>query len=499
MPVPEHSVSSLPNEGAQSVLVVGETLLARGAIDAIRRCGLNAHLVENLAAVPKLTTSARCSVALVCFGKRPSLDAATLEAVRHLCQRDFTVLTCGIGAGQWPVGHKCLPLLAGAFELLDTAAEDFLARLQDQLKQSLRAATAARAEKLTLRKIMGGLGVVGESPAMVSIFRTVVRVSGLSDVAVLLTGETGTGKGLLAQAIHGLDPKRRAGPFVAINCGAVSAGLAESELFGHRRGAFTGADRDHRGLFRAADGGVLFLDEIGDLEQALQVKLLRVLEEGRVLSVGEDTETPVDVRVIAATNRDPARIVTDNVLRSDLFHRLNVLRIDVPPLRERPSDLCPLISHFLAKHRMLGPSENIALGPEFIEALAKIELPGNVRQLEHIVCQALVKKSGAGALALRDLPPEVWRQLIEQAQELSAAESAVAVADHPPVEVDAPLSFEADQWQLSNFLDSCERLLLERALHETHGNQSKTALLLGITPRSVYNKRRKHRLRFEAA
>src|SRR5262249_10970726 len=159
----------------------------------------------------------------VCLSKNASPEAAQLDVVRHLCRRGFTVLTCGNGVGQWPIGFKCLPLLSGAADLLDTAAWDFFVRLQDSLKQSVQAATVAQVEKLKLCETMSGLGLVGESPAMLSVFRTVSRVSGLSDVPVLLTGETGTGKELLARAIHALDPKRRAGPFVAINCGAISA------------------------------------------------------------------------------------------------------------------------------------------------------------------------------------------------------------------------------------------------------------------------------------
>jgi len=487
MPGPSQFVFSLSGESAHSVLTVGEFLFSRRSINAIRECGANPQPVEDSAALSKLTASARCSVALVCLGKSTSPESAALETVRHLSQRGFRVLTCGNGVGRWPVGYKCLPLLSGATDLLDMAADDFFARLRDLLRQSLQAATAAQAERVKLCEIMGGLGVVGESPAMLSVFRTVVRVSRLSDVPVLLTGETGTGKELLARAIYALDPKRRPGPFVAINCGAVSAGLAESELFGHRRGAFTGANRDRKGFFRAADGGVLFLDEIGDMEHALQVKLLRVLEERRVLSVGEDVERPVDVRVIAATNRDLAEIVDRKVLRSDLFHRLDVLRIDVPPLRDRPSDLCPLIFHFLEKHRQLGTGEKLTVESDFAEALKRIGLPGNVRQLEHIVCRALVEKSGAGVLALRDLPPEVWRQLAGQSQDVRNAESTV-----PKLTIPAPPSFDTDHWQLSRFLASCEKMLLESALQKACGNQSKAAHLLGITPRSVYNKLRKH-------
>jgi transcriptional regulator with PAS, ATPase and Fis domain len=477
-----------------SVLVVGELRGASRAIAAICDCSANLHRVQDLAELPKLTASVRCSVALVCLGKSVLPGAALLEAIRDLSERGFTVLTCGNGANRWSFQQKCLPLLAGAAELLDLTAENFFARMRSRLKASLQAAAVCHAEQQQQRKIMNSLGVVGASQAMLSIFRVVLRISQLSDVPVLLTGETGTGKGLLAHAIYRLDPKRRTGPFVVVNCGAVSAGLAESELFGHRRGAFTGSTRDRKGLFHQAEGGVIFLDEVADMERALQVKLLRVLEERRVLRVGEDVERPVDVRVLAATNRDLTRIVADKVLRSDLFHRLNVLRIDVPPLRERPSDICPLIFHFLEKHRSLGPGGEIALEPDFIDALGKIELSGNVRQLEHIMCQVLANRSNASALTLRDLPPEVLQELAGHTQDVCATEIAGSA-----VEVGAPLSAPVGDWQLHHFLDSCERRLLEKALQETCGNQSKTARLLGITPRSVYNKLRKHELRLKQA
>ena len=199
---------------------------------------------------------------------------------------------------------------------------------------------------------MKRLGSVGESQAMMAVFHTVLRVSPLSDMPVLITGETGTGKELLAHAIHQLDPKRCHGPFIALNCSALSPGLAESELFGHRRGAFTGADRERKGLIRAAEGGVLFLDEIGELDDALQAKLLRVLQENRVLGIGDDQEVAVNVRIIAATNRNLDAMVQQRTFRADLFHRLNVLAIHIPPLRERPADLKPLIEHFLEKHQI---------------------------------------------------------------------------------------------------------------------------------------------------
>jgi DNA-binding NtrC family response regulator len=171
-----------------------------------------------------------------------------------------------------------------------------------------------------------------------------------------------------------------------------------------------------------------------------------------------------------------------------------VLRIEVPPLRERPADLCPLIFHFLEKHRLLGTGEKMTVESDFAEALKTIVLPGNVRQLEHIICQALSVKSAGGALALRDLPLEVWRQLARETQDVGDTESTARKVD-----VAMPLSFDPEDWQLSHFLASCEKILLERALQKTCGNQSKAARLLGITPRSVYNKLHKHHLQLQPA
>ena len=199
-----------------------------------------------------------------------------------------------------------------------------------------------------------------------------------------------------------------------MNCGAISSGLAESELFGHRRGAFTGADRDRKGLIRAAEGGVVFLDEIGELDDTLQVKLLRVLQERRVLGVGDDQEVPVSVRVIAATNRDLSAAVRHGKFRADLFHRLNVLSIHIPSLRERRADVRPLIEHLLEKNQSLHTAGSVAAGPDFIEALTRVDLPGNVRQLENLVRRALVNKVTSTPLTLTDLPAEVWQQLAEQ-------------------------------------------------------------------------------------
>jgi transcriptional regulator with GAF, ATPase, and Fis domain len=277
--------------------------------------------------------------------------------------------------------------------------------------------------------------------------------------------------------------------------------VAESELFGHRRGAFTGADRDRKGLIRAAEGGVVFLDEIGELDDALQVKLLRVLQERRVLGVGDDHEVPVSVRVIAATNRNLSAAVQHRKFRADLFHRLNVLSIHIPPLRERRADVGPLISHLLEKNQFLQTAGSVSAGPDFIEALTRIDLPGNVRQLENLVRRALVNKATPAPLTLTDLPVEIWQQLAEQEDRVRSEQLASGGPGKPARET-APQTLSSDLvnlldthgWSLAQTLRYCERLLLEAALRRKQGNQSQTARLLGLTPRSIYSKMRRYHL-----
>jgi transcriptional regulator with PAS, ATPase and Fis domain len=444
-----------------------------------------------------------------------------LDVIRGLRQKGFNIISCADGARSWPVGIQCQPLLCGSLRLLDSAAADFVLELRRLIEQLLRAESAKRGEDEQIKAVMNDLGIAGDSQAMISIFRWILRITVLSDLPILITGETGTGKQVLANAIYQLDPKRRSGPFVAVNCGAITPGLAESELFGHRRGAFTGADRDRKGLIRSAHGGILFLDEIGELMDELQTKLLRTLQEKRVLGVGEDHETAVDVRVIAATNQDLDKMVQERKFRADLFHRLNVLSIHVPPLRERPADVKPLVEHFLRSYRSLNPAA-FSAGADFLEALTELKLPGNVRQLENLVRQAVIQKNDNGPLHLGDLPLPVWRELstatpsspqdaapIRATIEPSAPRASASISDIESFS--APQSWgrkengdltahvvkllNSNGWSLSQSLNYCEKLLLQAALQQARGNQTRTAKLLGITPRSVYNKYRKHNLR----
>jgi DNA-binding NtrC family response regulator len=374
--------------------------------------------------------------------------------------------------------------------------------LRERLRDLLDAAIERERENQRIAQQMLGLGVIGASPRITSVFRWIVRASAVSDLPVLIVGETGTGKELAARAIHRLDGRRREAPFIPVNCGAISAGLAESELFGHRRGSFTGADYDRLGLIRAARGGVLFLDEVGDLELGLQGKLLRVLQERRVLAVGDDRELPVDARIIAATNRDLSAMVKQHTFRADLFHRLNVLSVDLPALRDRREDIEPLVQHFLAHAVDRAGGADVSVSREFVDALRRAELPGNVRQLENVIRRALVTARRGEPLRLHDLPPELWL-------ELSRAEGADRThVEAPPREIpqggaplrqgaaplDAVAVLDATKWKLEGALDLCEQQLVAAALGASRGNRSRAARLLGISPRCIFNKMRKHRL-----
>jgi transcriptional regulator with PAS, ATPase and Fis domain len=417
-------------------------------------------------------------------------------------QAGLTVIAHEQGARSWSLGQRCRVLLAGASCVLDSEEAGFCRELQRITTESIARKTHESTEKGRIRELMKRFGIVGESHAIEMAFRQALRASDFSDLAVLITGESGTGKELMARAIHQLDSKRCAGPFVAINCGAVSPGLAESELFGHSRGAFTGADRDRKGLVRAADGGVLFLDEIGELGSDIQAKLLRVLQERRITSVGTDHEVGVNVRVIAATNRNLELMMERGQFRVDLFHRLNMLSVHLPPLRERLTDLKSLVDNFLAKYRSVTTSEIPSVDRDFIEALAQLELPGNVRQLENIVRRAVLNKQfDATPLGLSDLPSEIWRQLCTKRQPTSG-QAGIACRANSTGDPNVPLSsgeciaalltrFDSQEWTLPRVVRHCERLLVEAALRRAHGNHSQAAKVLGITPRTLYNKLKK--------
>ncbi|HWQ31664.1 MAG TPA: sigma 54-interacting transcriptional regulator [Blastocatellia bacterium] len=269
--------------------------------------------------------------------------------------------------------------------------------------------------------------------------------------------------------------------------------MAESELFGHRRGAFTGAENNPPGLFRAAADGVLFLDEISELSPASQSRLLRVIQEKKVLSLGDDRERAVDVRIIAATNRNLDEMVRQGTFRADLHHRLNVLPLFLPPLRERSEDLRPLTEHLLRKWQALNPGTSVSATDAFIAALARLDFPGNVRELENLIRQVLINKYDSTPFDLCDLPPEILHRLSvgsDDRHQISISTSEVG----PTLETTLSSLISSQQMTIDEALKHCECVLLKAVLETTGGNQTRAASLLGITPRSVYNKMRQHNL-----
>jgi transcriptional regulator with GAF, ATPase, and Fis domain len=432
------------------------------------------------------------AVAVIAAGPEGAEESGALALVRAWHAGGRGVLCYGDGAAGWSVASRCRVLLAGASALLDSASPSFQEEARRWMDRLAGEENERRREQERVSEVMAQAGVVGESEAMRAVMRWVLRVARLSDLPVLVTGETGTGKELVA--LHQLDPKRARGPFIPVNCAAISPALAESELFGHRRGAFTGATSERRGLVRAAQGGVLFLDEIGEMEPALQAKLLRVIQEGRVLGVGADEEVGVDVRVIAATNRDLDALVRQERFRADLLHRIDTFSIRIPPLRERRADLLPLVRHFLGRQAPgAGPATP---GRDFMEALGEAALPGNVRELENMVRRACAEHPEGGPLGLADLPESLWRQLSEPPARGITAEGEASQEGLVGSLIERATQ---DGWTLARATDELERRLVEAALRSTHGNQSEAARRLGITVRSVYNKLRKHHLRARSA
>jgi two-component system response regulator AtoC len=291
---------------------------------------------------------------------------------------------------------------------------------------------------------------------------------------VLLTGESGTGKELVARGLHDLS-LRAAMPFVAVNCGAIPAGLIESELFGHARGAFTDARQARRGLFSDADGGTLFLDEVGELPMNAQVKLLRVLQEGEVRAVGENRSEIVDVRVVAATLRDLSRLVEKGEFREDLYFRLNVVQLKVPPLRERPGDVLQLARVFIERfNRAFNREPPITgLSAEVEALLTGYRWPGNVRELENAIERAVLL-TDATVLTPENLPEKVW----------AAAPSAPAGA---PAGFELPTPEEA-QYSLKRGLAIVEERFIRAALRRTRGNRTRAAELLELSHRALLYK-----------
>lgn len=358
-----------------------------------------------------------------------------------------------------------------AVEAMKRGAYDYISKpfKPDEILLALRKAQereSLRRENLRLKEEIGERfsleGIVARSPSMVKIMESVRKVAGYRS-HVLITGESGTGKEVLARAVHNLSPWKD-DPFVAVNCGAIPATLMESEFFGHVKGAFTDAVTDKAGLFEEASGGTLFLDEIGDLPMEMQVKFLRAIQEGEVRRVGDNAPVNVDVRIIAATAVDLSKAAREGRFREDLFYRLNVVPIQIPPLRQRPEDIYPLAEHLLYRISMRLGGGQRSLSPEGMKALLKYPWPGNVREMENLFERAAILADST-TLQLEDILP--------------------LLAD---VQMGEEESLAPDELSIKTATRHLERKLIIKALNKTQYNRSQAARLLEISHRALLYK-----------
>jgi two-component system response regulator PilR (NtrC family) len=374
--------------------------------------------------------------------------------------------------------NAVVALKAGAFDYVTkpVVLDDLRAMVQSALRvSSPRPDQAAAAGEQPSR-------LIGASPAMQALRAQISRLA-RSMAPIAITGESGSGKELAAREIHA-QSSRAAKPFVAVNCGAIPEALMEAEFFGYRKGAFTGAAEERDGFFQAAHGGTLMLDEVADLPLPMQVKLLRAIQERRVRKIGATSEEPVDVRIVSATHQDLAKCVENGKFRQDLFYRLNVIELALPPLRERLEDLPILCEAILARLAGLGQA---ALGPGVLDALRAYSFPGNVRELENVLERALAFAND-GVIQVADLALKGAR-LAEPAREPapappSAPELAAAPAPEPPPAPAQPGPADLPR-DLPAYLEQVERDIILRALNQTQFNRTQAASLLGISLRQL--------------
>jgi two-component system, NtrC family, response regulator HydG len=385
----------------------------------------------------------------------PETDGLWLLRQLHNDLPDCPVLFL---TGRATIGAAVEAIREGAYDFIEKPVDP--SRLKVSLSRALERGETQR-EVLGLKRRLKQLGdteFIGRSPAMARVIDLIHKV-GPAKAAVMITGESGTGKEMVARSVHGLSP-RSGRPFVAINCASIPASLIESELFGHERGAFTGADQRRLGVFELASGGTLFLDEVGEIPPELQPKLLRVLEEGRLRRLGGKGETEVDVRVLCATNRDLRAAIKGGVFREDLFFRLNVFQIQLPALRERREDVPMLAQHFVHKFGAEAAKRLVGIRPNAIQVLKRHDWPGNIRELRNAIERAVILCDGEW-IDVNHLPPEITGRSPERA--------AIRLA--------AGLT-----------LDTVEKEYILYSLERNGGNKARTADVLGVSEKTLYNK-----------
>ncbi|HXM94331.1 MAG TPA: sigma-54 dependent transcriptional regulator [Candidatus Dormibacteraeota bacterium] len=397
-----------------------------------------------------------------------------LKFTKEIAPNSFFLLITGV------------PTVETAIAAINSGADRYVIKdheLVDQLRRAVRGVAESLKWKKEagylrreLRRLTGLDNIIGQSPKMRAIFDMIQTVAPQSS-RMLITGESGTGKELVARAIHE-NSQRAQAPFITINCGAFPETLLESELFGYMKGAFTGANENRQGLFQAAHGGTLFMDEIGNMSLTMQVKLYRVLQEGKVRPIGSTDEIDVDVRIIAATNKDFEKEIAEGRFREDLYYRLSVIPIQLPPLRERREDIPLLARHFLERFRKSMEKPVQGISPEAVSKLESYDWPGNVRELENTMERAVALETG----------PEISVRVLPERIAAPSAAAAVALGDG-----NAP-SFPSQGLDFEKEVANAERRYIQAALEKSDGVRTRAAELLKISYRSFRHYAKKHNL-----
>ena len=458
------------------ILVVDDDLASRGLMEQVLAedghlivtCGDGAEAIRILAQEPDAWDAVVSDIRMV-----EADGLQVLDWVRENAVETPVLLVTAFGNVDGAVDA----IRRGAYDYISKPYEIAAIKLVvDRALRHRRLAAENRRLKREIREKYSLQNVIGRSEGMLQVYKTAARVA-LTDATVLVAGESGTGKELVARAIHTASA-RSSGPFIAVDCSAIAEGVLESELFGHARGSFTGATGARRGLFEEASGGTLFLDEIGDIGARIQAQLLRVLQEHEIRRVGESQAVRVDTRVVGATNKDLAELVRAQKFREDLYYRLNVVTIRLPPLRDRREDIPLLAEHFAARH---AGARGAALTTDAREALVAYDWPGNVRELDNAIARALALNPG-GTILPEDLPDAVRAKFpgrpTVRAQPLQTQASAPVELPSQPPAVD---SLVADH----PTLDELNRRYAERILREQAGNKTRAAEVLGIDRKTL--------------
>lgn len=493
-------------EQAQSILIVEDEISICEMLEiAMKKWGYKTNIANNVKDAKTKMERNKYDLILSDIKLPDGTGVEVLERVKGLPEKPPVILMTAFGNTDSAVQAMNL----GAFYYLTKPFK--LDEMKVLIDRALEGETLKKENeilKTEVKKDFTVASIVGKSKVMKSMFEMIERVAA-TKTNVLITGESGTGKELVARAIHygGLLKNK---PFVAVNCGAIPENLIESELFGHKRGSFTGAVSDKDGLFRVADGGSIFLDEIGELPAPMQVKLLRVLQDRTFRPVGGNENIKVDIRIISATNRNLEEEVAKGRFREDLFYRLNVINIKTPPLRERKEDIEDLINHFLRKFSLgIGKTIN-QVSSQAMKAFLNYSFPGNVRELENMMERA-VALEGTGEITLESLTPAVQAAYKMSGSETQARDTATATANTNTVKNAKPTDFmvvrsktdnekqfdrkklfeeaakdlDSGNVNLDDIVNDLEREFVMKALEKTNGVKKKAAELLGITFRSI--------------